>query len=93
MDHRRPIIRTIDDAEKMHASIFDGATRTAAGFRSFDADPTLLLRKLRFETVGHDPLTGEPLSVVEQFNQTFTILVSLRAVESCILRRAASDWL
>ena len=40
-----------------------------------------LLRALRFETVGHDPLTGEPLNVVEQLNQTFTILVTLRAIE------------
>lgn len=43
-----------------------------------------LLKSLRFELVGHDPLTGEPLNVVEQLNQTFTILVSLRAVEKLI---------
>lgn len=57
MDHRRPIIRTLDDAEKMHASLLDGAARTVAWLRNFDADPMMLLRKLRFETVGHDPLT------------------------------------
>jgi hypothetical protein len=34
--------------------------------------------------VGHDPLTGESLNVIEQINQTFTILLSLRAVESLI---------
>lgn len=84
MDHRRPIIHTIADAEQMHAQILEGATRTAAWLRSFDANPMSLLRKLRFETVGHDPLTGEPLNVVEQLNQTFTILVSLRAVEKLI---------
>ncbi len=33
---------------------------------------------------GHDPLTGEALNVIEQLNQTFTILVSLRAVERLI---------
>jgi hypothetical protein len=43
-----------------------------------------LLKSLRFELVGHDPLTGEPLNVVEQLNQTFTILVTLRAVERLI---------
>lgn len=83
-DHRKPTIRTIADAEKLHAQILEGAARTAAWLRSFDADPMTLLRKLRFETVGHDPLTGEPLNVVEQLNQTFTILVSLRAVEKLI---------
>ena len=40
-----------------------------------------VLRAMRFDTVGHDPLTGEPLNVVEQLNQTFTILVTLRAIE------------
>lgn len=84
MDRRRPTIRTIADAEEMYARILDGATRTAAWLRTFDAEPMTLLRKLRFETVGHDPLTGEPLNVVEQLNQTFTILVSLRAVEKLI---------
>ena len=84
LDHRRPTIRTIADAEQMHAQILEGAARTAAWLRTFDAEPMTLLRKLRFETVGHDPLTGEPLNVVEQLNQTFTILVSLRAVEKLI---------
>lgn len=84
MDQRRPVIRTIADAELMHAQILDSATRTAAWLRSFDAEPMTFLRKLRFETVGHDPLTGQPLNVVEQLNQTFTILVSLRAVETLI---------
>jgi hypothetical protein len=40
-----------------------------------------LLTKLRFETVGQDPFTGKPLNVVEQLNQSFTILASLRSVE------------
>jgi hypothetical protein len=34
--------------------------------------------------VGYDPLTGEPLNIVEQLNQTFTILVSLHAIERLI---------
>ena len=84
MDHRRPIIRTIADAEGMHAQMLAGAARTADWLRSFTGEPMALLKSLRFELVGHDPLTGEPLNVVEQLNQTFTILVSLRAVERLI---------
>jgi len=84
MDPRRRIIRTISDAEEMHALILDGATRTVAWLRNFDAEPMAFLKHLRFETVGHDPLTGEPLNVVEQLNQTFTILVTLRTVEILI---------
>ena len=65
----------------MHASILSGAERSAAWLRSFPGEPLEFLRALRFQTIGHDPLTGAPLNLVEQLNQTFTILVSLRAVE------------
>jgi hypothetical protein len=41
-------------------------------------------KAVRFEMVGHDPLAGEPLNVVEQLNQTFTILVTLWAIERLI---------
>ena len=51
-----------------------GAAHTASWLRSFIGEPMALLKSLRFELVGHDPLTGEPLNVVEQLNQTFTIL-------------------
>lgn len=43
-----------------------------------------LLRAMRFDAIGHDPLTGTPLNVVEHINQTFTILVTLRAVEQLL---------
>ena len=83
-DHRRPIVRSTADAEAMRAQILTGAALTAGWLRSFAGEPIELLRALRFEPVGHDPLTNEPLNVVEQLNQTFTILVSLRAAESLI---------
>jgi hypothetical protein len=83
-DHRRPIITSIADAEGMHARLLSGAARTAAWLGGFTGEPMALLKALRFELVGHDPLTGEPLNVVEQLNQTFTILVTLRAIERLI---------
>jgi len=84
MDHRRPIIRSIDEAEAMRAQLLKGAAATAKWLREFSGDPMALLKALRFELVGHDPLSGEPLNVVEQLNQTFTILVTLRAIERLI---------
>jgi hypothetical protein len=78
---RRPVIRTVAEAEKMHAQLTDSAARTAAWLRDFDGEPMALLKALRFEPVGCDPLTHDPLNMVEQLNQTFTILVSLRAIE------------
>jgi hypothetical protein len=84
-DVRRPIITTVAEAEAIRVKVIDSAARTAVRLRGFSTDdPMVLLRKLRFDTVGHDPLTGEPLNVVEQLNQTFTILATLRAVERLI---------
>ena len=81
MDHRRIIIKSISEAQALQAPLLAAATRTADWMRSFAGEPLAFLKSLRFELVGHDPLTGEPLNVVEQLNQTFTILVTLRAVE------------
>ena len=50
----------------MRAQLLKGAAATAKWLREFSGDPMALLKALRFELVGHDPLTGEPLNVVEQ---------------------------
>lgn len=45
-------------------------------------DPLSVLEKMKFEPVGCDPLDpSRPLNLIEQLNQTFTYLVSVRAVE------------
>ncbi len=78
---RRPIIRTVADAETMHSQLTESAAHTSAWLRNFEGEPMALLKALRFEMVGHNPLTGEPLNMVEQLNQTFTILVTLSATK------------
>lgn len=84
-DLRRTVIRSVNDAEALHAQVLSAAERTVAWLRAFAGSPLELLTALRFQTVGHDPLTGEALNVIEQLNQTFTILVTLRAVERLIV--------
>ena len=75
------IILSVSGAKALRAQVLSGAERTTAWLRDFTGSPLELFTALRFQPVGHDPLTGEALNVVEQLNQTFTILVSLRAVE------------
>ena len=89
------MIRSVKDVEDLRTKVLGEAERTAAWLRGFAGSP-LELFILRFEPVGkhrnshgyppagHDPLTGEPLNLIEQINQTFMILLSLRAVESLI---------
>src|ERR1022692_809210 len=90
-DLRRSVIRTVTEAEALHAQVLSGAERTAAWLHAFTGSPLELLTALRFHTVGHDPLTGEALNVTEQLNQTFTILVSLHAVERLIELHPAAN--
>jgi hypothetical protein len=81
IDPKRRTIHTYAEAEDVHAKLAEGAARTVKWLAAQTSDPMSLLRAMRFDAVGHDPLTGEPLNVVEQLNQTFTILVTLRAIE------------
>lgn len=84
MDHRRRTIHTVAEAEALHAQMAASATAAANWLRNFSGEPMALLRAMRFEKVGFDPLTKEPLNIVEQLNQTFTIMVTLRAIERLI---------
>lgn len=84
MDHLRPTIHTVAQAEAMHAQLAVNAAAAIEWLRGFSGEPMELLKAMRFEKVGRDPLTGEPLNIVEQLNQTFTIMVSLRAVARLI---------
>jgi hypothetical protein len=54
---------------------------TVKNLAAQNGEPMEFLRALRFDQIGHDPLSGEPLNIVEQLNQTFTIIVTLRAIE------------
>jgi hypothetical protein len=80
-DPKKRTILSFAQAEDMHAQIAESAANTAKWLVEQKNDPMSLLRAIRFDPVGHDPLTGEPLNIVEQLNQTFTILVTLRAIE------------
>ena len=42
-------------------------------------DPLDLLRKMKFEEIGFDPIDGHKLNLIEQVNQTWTYAVALAA--------------
>jgi hypothetical protein len=91
LDLCRPVIQSISEAKALYAKVLREAEVTATWLRSFPGSPLELFSALRFQPVGHDPLTGEALNVVEQLNQTFTILASLRAVERLIEMHAEAN--
>jgi hypothetical protein len=48
------------------------------------------LRRIKFESVGFDPLGQRDLNLIEQVNQTFTYLATLQAVRYLFQRHAES---
>jgi len=78
------ILRTREDIAPIEAAVRDAANRScerlAVQAPQLAKDEGLeLLRRLKFTRFGHDPVTGAPINLIEQVNQTFTVLVALRA--------------
>lgn len=83
-DLRLRVISTVAEARAIEVQVLASAEATVTWLREFKGSPLELLAAMRFTTAGRDPLSDRPLNVVEQLNQTFTVLVALRAVEALI---------
>mgnify|MGYP000873798504 CR=1 FL=1 len=79
-------VRSLTEVEAFEAVVRDAAGRTAARLRNLPEDGLALLRHLKFELAGHHPLEPRPLNLIEQVNQTWTCLVSLKAARMLLER-------
>ena len=73
-----------DDIEELERKIRLSATKTSRVLSELlsQHDDLFVLNRLRFEAVGCDPVEeNRPINFIEQLNQSFTYLVSLRAVD------------
>ncbi len=73
-----------EDIEGLEHKIRFSATKTSRVLSELlsQHDDLFVFNRLRFEAVGYDPLDdNRPINFIEQLNQSFTYLVSLRAVE------------
>jgi len=88
MSDLRTEIRTVADAAVLEAGVRAAAARTIQRLQSLLAttNPLDALARLRFEPMGHHPIHGRALNVVEQLNQTFTCLASSRAAAWILTR-------
>jgi len=72
-------IQALASVEKAVADSAAKAAKTVAVL--LQREPALtVLRKLKFDSVGADPLDDRPLNFIEQLNQTFTYLATFDAV-------------
>src|SRR5271157_2114851 len=77
-------IKSVEDVEQFLSRVRAAADETLARLRRFtahDGDGIALLRRLKFETIGRHPLDDRDLNLIEQVNQTWTMIVSLRATK------------
>lgn len=84
MKSREISISSDDEARALEKDIRAAADSAAEelGKLLAQGDSLRLLRAVKFAPIGRDPLQPErPLNLIEQTNQTFTYLVSVKAVE------------
>lgn len=77
-------IRTRDEAAELELALASAAEAAVADLAALvsRSHPLDVLEALKFQRFGRDPLDPtRPLNLIEQLNQTFTYLVSVRAVE------------
>ena len=75
-----PIYR-VEDLEPLQVKVRDAARRTIETLNMYGPDPLDILHTLKFDARGYHPLQGHQLNLVEQLNQTFTVLASLAAAK------------
>lgn len=73
------IVHSAAEAEERIATLEDSASRVVKWVSAFDGHPLDLIRRMKFDLVGFHPITGSPLNVIEQVNQTWTYVAALLA--------------
>lgn len=76
----RKKVRSLSDIEALQEGVRKAAQYACANLNALKANPLEALHTLKFEEYGYHPLVeGQRVNLIEQLNQTFTILASLAA--------------
>ena len=68
-----------EDLEPLQQEVRNAAQRTIGTLNLRGTDPLHVLHTLRFDRPGYHPVTGSATNLMEQLNQTFTVLATLAA--------------
>lgn len=77
-------VRTVADADRLLVTVEASAARAYAWLQAHSGSPLKLFRCLKFETVGFHPGTGAPLNLIEQTNQTWSLVVAIAAARQLL---------
>jgi hypothetical protein len=78
------LIRTEEDIDHYLGLIGAAAAKVRTWFAEHTGDPLDMLRQMKFEPVGFNPIEGHALNLVEQINQTWTYAVALAAARQLL---------
>ena len=79
---KNPSVSSREELRSLEERIELAAKRTVANLQALveSREPIDVLRSMKFDECGSDPLKASPLNLIEQLNQTFTYLASLKGV-------------
>ena len=72
-------VHTLSQIQCFHEHVREATRLTREKLDTLITDPFEALHTLRFEKFGYHPLGLHPLNLIEQLNQSFTVMVSLAA--------------
>lgn len=78
---KRIMINSSAEAEKHIKVIEQSIDKAISNITRMVDNPKKLFYSMKFEQIGLNPLTHTPLNIIEQINQTYTYLVSLKAAK------------
>jgi hypothetical protein len=78
------LVHTIEDVDRYLAQIRKSAVSAQEWIRAQTCGPFDLLRRMKFDRVGFDPIEGQALNIIEQINQTWTALVAIEAARQLL---------
>jgi hypothetical protein len=79
------MIQTIADVDRHMDQLRASALRVTDWVAAQSSDPLDLLRRMKFEAIGHHPVEDRPLNFIEQINQTWTFAVALAAARQLLV--------
>jgi hypothetical protein len=77
-------VETFADVDRYMGQLRASARRVQEWLAADASDPLELLRRMKFDAVGCDPIEGHSLNFIEQVNQTWTFAVALAATRQLL---------
>ena len=77
-------VHSLCQLQSLQEQVRDAARRAREKLNTLSTDPLEALYTLKFEECGYHPVKGHELNLIEQLNQTFTVMASLAAARHLI---------